>query len=66
MTQLLDRIGPYRDGDADIYFCIFSNGGHVYSKRLVLGGAAKAVGRRHIELAYQTAKAKRQLEREAA
>ena len=63
--ELLDRVGPYKDGDADVYACVFRYHGHVYFKRAILSGCVLAVrsGDKSKELSYQTMKAARELVR---
>ena len=65
--ELLERRGPFTDGDADVYICIFRLDGHVYARKFYISGCFKAVGGDlNRELAYQMVRARRELEREVA
>ena len=65
MPKLLDQHGPYRDMDADVYVLVFEVDGHIYTKKAVISGCAKAVGVNiKTELAYQIVKSGRELERD--
>jgi hypothetical protein len=64
-VRILGMMGPFQDHDADVYFRVMEYQSHVYCRRLTISGCAKAVGIKiKDEIAYQTAKAIKELKRE--